>query len=138
MVKAAAVMEATMMPAVEAAAVPPARVGGSREREGEHHHERQTEDLLHDQPLLDGLRGCVVNPLWRLGRGNALLASLIVTLQPAPRISVRATLKTVEAEMYRFPMGWNWYVLNFYVPMIVVSHVMIVRYLLLGRGVQRS
>ena len=66
------------------------------------------------------------------------LACLIVTLQPAPRISVHATLKAVGAEMYRFPIGWHWYILNFYVPMTVVSHVMIVKYLLLGRGVQRS
>jgi hypothetical protein len=51
---------------------------------------------------------------------------------------VFATVKAVGAEMYRFPMGWNWYILNFYVPMIVVNHVMIVRYLLLGRSVQRS
>jgi hypothetical protein len=42
---------------------------------------------------------------------------------------VFATMKAVAAEMYRFPMGWNWYILNFYVPMIVVAHVMIVRYL---------
>jgi hypothetical protein len=41
-----------------------------------------------------------------------------------------ATMKAVAAEMYRFPMGWNWYILNFYVPMIVVSHVMIIRHLL--------
>jgi len=51
---------------------------------------------------------------------------------------VFATVKAVGAEMYRFPMGWNWYILNFYVPMIVVSHVMIVRYVLPGRSVQRS
>jgi hypothetical protein len=41
-----------------------------------------------------------------------------------------ATMKAVAAEMYRFPMGWNWYILNFYVPMIVVGHVMIIRHLL--------
>src|SRR5262245_31592108 len=41
-----------------------------------------------------------------------------------------ATMKAVAAEMYRFPMGWNWYILNFYVPMIVVGHVLIVRHLL--------
>ena len=39
-----------------------------------------------------------------------------------------ATMKTVAAEMYRFVMGWNWYILNFYVPMIVVSQVMIIGY----------
>ena len=37
-------------------------------------------------------------------------------------------MKTVAAEMYRFVMGWNWYILNFYVPMIVVSQVMIIGY----------
>ncbi len=47
---------------------------------------------------------------------------------------VLATMKAVAAEMYRFPMGWNWYILNFYVPMIVVGHVMIVRYLLRRGG----
>ena len=34
----------------------------------------------------------------------------------------------------QFPMGWNWYILNFYVPMIVVGHVMIIRYLLRRGG----
>jgi len=43
---------------------------------------------------------------------------------------VFATYKAVGAEMYKFPMGWNWYILNFYVPMLVVSHVMIVQRLL--------
>ena len=43
---------------------------------------------------------------------------------------VLATLKAVGAEMYSFAMGWNWYILNFYVPMLVVGHVMIIRLLL--------
>ncbi len=43
---------------------------------------------------------------------------------------VFATMKAVAAEMYRYPMGWNWYILNCYVPMSVVSHVLIVRHLL--------
>ncbi len=47
---------------------------------------------------------------------------------------VFATMKAVGAEMYRFPMGWNWYILNFYVPMIVVGHVMIIRCLLRPPG----
>ena len=47
---------------------------------------------------------------------------------------VFATMKAVAAEMYRFPMGWNWYILNFYVPMIVVGQVMIIRYLLRRGG----
>jgi len=51
---------------------------------------------------------------------------------------VFATMKAVGAEMYRFPMGWNWYILNFYVPMIVVGHVMIIRYLLRRGGSPRA
>ena len=51
---------------------------------------------------------------------------------------VFATVKAVGAEMYRFPMGWNWYILNFYVPMIVVGHAMIIMYLMPARGGPRS
>src|SRR2546426_6178436 len=36
-----------------------------------------------------------------------------------------ATAKAVQAHMYTFYMGWNWYILNFYVPLLVVSHGMI-------------
>ena len=43
-----------------------------------------------------------------------------------------ATLKAVGAEMYQFAMGWNWYILNFYVPMLVVSHALIIRHVLRG------
>jgi hypothetical protein len=42
---------------------------------------------------------------------------------------VVATLKAVGAEMYTFSMGWNWYILNFYVPMLVVGHVTIIHLL---------
>jgi len=42
---------------------------------------------------------------------------------------VVATLKAVGSEMYTFAMGWNWYILNFYVPMLVVGHVMIIHLL---------
>jgi hypothetical protein len=43
---------------------------------------------------------------------------------------VFATYKAVGAEVYRFYMGWNWYILNFYVPMLIVTHVMILQRLL--------
>src|SRR5438552_3714114 len=46
---------------------------------------------------------------------------------------VFATIKAVEGRMYTFYMGWNWYLLNFYVPMLVVSQVMIIYYLVQGR-----
>ena len=41
-----------------------------------------------------------------------------------------ATWKAVGAEVYKFYMGWNWYILNSYVPMLVVTHVMIIHRLL--------
>ena len=44
-----------------------------------------------------------------------------------------ATIKAVEGRMYTFYMGWNWYILNFYVPMLVVSQVMIIYYLVRSR-----
>jgi hypothetical protein len=43
---------------------------------------------------------------------------------------VYATYKAVGAELYRYYIGWNWYILNFYVPMLIVSQVMIVQALL--------
>jgi hypothetical protein len=44
-----------------------------------------------------------------------------------------ATQKAVAAEMYRYSMGWNWYILTFYVPMLVVTHAMILYYLVAAR-----
>lgn len=43
---------------------------------------------------------------------------------------VVATAKAVRAHMYAFAMGWNWYILNFYVPLLIASHVMILQILL--------
>src|SRR5713101_9358353 len=85
-----AVMESTMEPAVKATAGPPTCRDRGGEGEGQHSHERQTEDLLHDRLLLDRGDGCKVSPPWRLGRGSARLACLNVTLQTAPRIPLHA------------------------------------------------
>src|SRR5262249_27581579 len=40
---------------------------------------------------------------------------------------VYATYKAVGASTYKYYLGWNWYILNFYVPMLVVAHVMILQ-----------
>lgn len=45
---------------------------------------------------------------------------------------VVATAKAVQAHMYTFYLGWNWYILNFYVPLLIVSHVLILDRLLRG------
>ena len=47
---------------------------------------------------------------------------------------VFATYKAVGARMYEFSMGGNWYILNFYVPILVVSHVMVLHRLIQGKG----
>jgi hypothetical protein len=45
-----------------------------------------------------------------------------------------STWKAVGAEMYKYPMGWNWYILNFYVPMLVITQGMIFRELVRRRS----
>lgn len=32
----------------------------------------------------------------------------------------------IGAELYKYPLGFNWYILNFYVPALIVTHIMIV------------
>jgi hypothetical protein len=43
---------------------------------------------------------------------------------------VFSTARAVGSEMYNFYIGWSWYIVNFYVPMLIVSQVMIVYYLI--------
>ncbi len=43
---------------------------------------------------------------------------------------VVATGAGIGAKMYEFPMGFNWYILNFYVPALIVTHAMMVYRLL--------
>ena len=42
---------------------------------------------------------------------------------------VFSTARAVGSEMYNFYIGWSWYIVNFYVPALVVSQVMIIYYL---------
>src|SRR5262245_13932977 len=44
---------------------------------------------------------------------------------------VYSTARAVGSQMYTFYMGWSWYIVNFYVPMLIVSQVMIVYYLIM-------
>ena len=43
---------------------------------------------------------------------------------------VYSTARAVGSEMYNFYMGWSWYIVNFYVPLLIVTQVQIVYYLL--------
>ena len=46
---------------------------------------------------------------------------------------VWATAKGMSVSLYTYPLGWNWYILNFYVPMLIVTHVMITHRLIKRR-----
>jgi hypothetical protein len=42
---------------------------------------------------------------------------------------VYGTAVAVGAKIYTYYIGWGWYIVNFYIPMLIVSQVMIVYYL---------
>ena len=46
---------------------------------------------------------------------------------------VYATARAVASQLYSFYIGWSWYIVNFYVPLLIVSQVMIVYYLMTRR-----
>ncbi len=50
---------------------------------------------------------------------------------------VHAVAVGVNAEMYNHYIGWSWYILNFYTPMLVVSHYLMF-YLLITRRRQTA
>ena len=43
---------------------------------------------------------------------------------------VVSTAAAIGAKMYDIPIGFNWYIVNFYVPALIVTHVMMVARLL--------
>jgi len=51
---------------------------------------------------------------------------------------VYGTARAVGAQMYTYYMGWSWYIVNFYVPMLIVSQVMIVYYLVKRPSVEKA
>lgn len=38
--------------------------------------------------------------------------------------------RAAAAHLYTFYIGWSWYIVNFYIPMLIVSQVMIIYYLI--------
>ena len=46
--------------------------------------------------------------------------------------------RAAAAHLYTFYIGWSWYIVNFYIPMLIVSQVMIVHYLLKRAGTAKS
>lgn len=39
---------------------------------------------------------------------------------------VNALFQGINYELYTYDLGFNWYILNFYVPMLIVTHVMMI------------
>ena len=39
---------------------------------------------------------------------------------------INALVQGVGAELYKYALGFNWYILNYYVPVLVVTHVMMI------------
>jgi hypothetical protein len=87
--------------------------------------------------LISGLLALAALVALRLRAGAAIGLAWLFTFVGVGDLAF-ATYKAVGAQMYRFYMGWNWYILNFYVPMLVVTHVMIVRRLYRPRARESS
>ncbi len=49
---------------------------------------------------------------------------------------VYSTARAIGSQMHTFYIAWSWYIVNFYVPMLIVSQAMIVYYLLARPVVQ--
>ena len=45
-----------------------------------------------------------------------------------------STGAAINAKMYQVPIGFNWYIVNFYVPALIVTHAMMVYRLVPKRG----
>jgi hypothetical protein len=61
---------------------------------------------------------------WRIATALVWLFSIVSVAD-----LVYSTARAAGSQMYTFYMGWSWYIVNFYVPMLVVSQVMIFYYL---------
>jgi hypothetical protein len=61
---------------------------------------------------------------WRMATALVWLFSIVSVAD-----LVYSTARAVGSQMYTFYMGWSWYIVNFYVPMLVVSQVMIIYYM---------
>lgn len=46
---------------------------------------------------------------------------------------INALFQGISNQLYLYPLGFGWYVLNFYVPMVIVTHVLMIRKLLANR-----
>jgi len=66
---------------------------------------------------------------------GALAASWLFNIIGSADV-VNATREAIGARMYDIPTGFNWYIVNFYVPLLIVTHVMMINKLVrTARGV---
>lgn len=79
--------------------------------------------------LISGILALAAVLLLKYRLPGAILLTWIFNIVGIGDIVV-ALVKGVGAQLYTYPLGFNWYILNFYVPMLIVSHVMMVHRLI--------
>lgn len=75
--------------------------------------------------LTSALTAFVAVILLRRRWQGALTAAWLFNLIGIADIMI-STGAAISAKMYEIPIGFNWYIVNFYVPALVVTHVMMV------------
>lgn len=79
--------------------------------------------------LVSGLLAFVAVVLLRYSLPGAVAATCLFTVVGIADIML-AVRVGVTQRLYEHALGFNWYILNYYVPVLCVTHVMIVRLLL--------
>lgn len=75
--------------------------------------------------------------LLRYRKPGAVLVTWLFTIVGIADI-VMAIVHGMGSHLYEYALGFNWYILNFYVPALIVTHVMIVARLLRRRPTAAS
>ena len=82
--------------------------------------------------LVSGLLAFVAVLLLKYSLPGAVAATWLFTVVGISDI-ILAVRVGVTQQLYEHGLGFNWYILNYYVPVLCVTHVMILRLLLRGR-----
>ena len=79
--------------------------------------------------LTSGILALVAVLLLRYRITGAVLAAWVFNIVGVADI-IMALVQGVTAHLYEFELGFNWYILTYYVPMLIVTHFMMIRILL--------
>ena len=82
--------------------------------------------------LTSGLLALVAVLFLRYRWTGALIVTWLLNLVGLADI-VLALVQGVEARLYEYELGFNWYILTYYVPVLVVTHVMMIMRLIKGK-----